>query len=405
LNPRTALALVVALLAIVAGPAPAQSPPTDLHLVGDHWTAWDPPTEFPEGVQVYTIVPGDTLWDLAQRHLGDPYLWPQIWERNRYILDAHWIYPGDPLLLGLQVAEPEIPSSAEVTEPPAVETAPGVTTPDTEEVADEPSAGAVEVGAPSYPFMQLGTADDIYCSGYIGEVREEFPYRVVGSEYEFLKPSFEYRGVRAPIEARFGAADTIKYGLSVGDIVYLDRGESSGLSPGDVLTAVEPRHVVRHPFTGRPVGRFHAYSGRVMVLAAQEESAIGEIVQACDKIIIGSTLKPFVPEPVPSERKQPMRPQTDPSNREALASAATIVFARDGLVTLGTDHVVFIDRGEDEELVPGDVLTVYRIPSSTHLPPLVLGEIAILSVRQHTSVAKVVASRHPIYVGDLALLD
>jgi len=399
-TPRTALTLAALLTTVV--PAAAQSPPTDLRLVGDHWTAWDPPTSFPEGVDVYTIVPGDTLWDLSQRFLGDPYLWPQIWERNRYILDAHWIYPGDPLLLGLEVAEPETPAPVETTEvgEPAEGTAEG----EVETAEAEPSKGAVEIGAPTYPFVQLGSADDIYCSGYIGEVREEFPYRVIGSEYEFLKPSFEYRGERKPIQARFGAADTVKVGLYVGDIVYLDRGESSGLSPGDVLTAIEPQDIVRHPLTNRPIGRFHSYHGRVMVLAVQQDTAIGEIVQSCHPIIIGSTLLPFEPEPVPSERKKPMRPQTDPSSREALADAATIVLAKDRLVTLGQDHVVFIDRGEDDDLVPGDVLTVYRIPGN-ELPPIVLGEIAVLSVRAHSSVAKVVSSRHPIYVGDLALLD
>jgi hypothetical protein len=73
-------------------------------------------------------------------------------------------------------------------------------------------------------------------------------------------------------------------------------------------------------------------------------------------------------------------------------------------VTVGQDHVVFIDHGEDWELFPGDVLTVYRVPVND-FPPIVLGEIAILSVRPHTAVAKVITSRYPIYVGDLALLD
>jgi hypothetical protein len=402
-TPRTALAL--AALLTLAVPAAAQTPPQDLHRVGDHWTAWDPPTSFPEGVEVYTIVPGDTLWDLSQRVLGDPYLWPQIWERNRYILDAHWIYPGDPLLLGLQVTEPPTPVPAETTElgePP--ETVPGEgETPAEVEVAAS-SKGAVEIGAPSYPFLPLGSADDIYCSGYIGEVDEEFPYRVVGSEYEYLKPTFEYSGVRAPIQARFGAAETVKYGLSLGDIVYLDQGEAGGLAAGDVLTVVEPQHVIRHPRSGRAVGRYHTYNGRVLVLAVQEATAIGEIVQSCHTVIIGSTLRPFVPEPVPSERKEPMRPLTDPSSREAFVDAATIVFAKDGLVTVGQDHVVFIDQGEDQELFPGDILTVYRLPAND-LPPIVLGEVAILSVRLHTALAKVITSRYPIYVGDLALLD
>jgi hypothetical protein len=74
------------------------------------------------------------------------------------------------------------------------------------------------------------------------------------------------------------------------------------------------------------------------------------------------------------------------------------------LVTLGQDHVVFIDRGEDQNLFPGDVLTVYRLPAR-NVPPIVLGEIAIMSVRPHTAVAKVITSRFPMYVGDLALAD
>jgi hypothetical protein len=401
LTPRTALAL--AALLTIAVPTSGQTPPQDLHQVGDHWTAWDPPTSFPEGVEVYTIVPGDTLWDLAQRTLGDPYLWPQIWERNRYILDAHWIYPGDPLLLGLQVTAPETGVPAETTElEPVPESAAPVE--DAAPADAVASKGSIDIGSPSYPFVQLGSADDIYCSGYIGEVGEEFPYRIAGSEYEYLKPSFEYSGVRKTIQARFGAAETVKYGLSLGDIVYLDQGESSGLSAGDLLTAVEPEHVVRHPLTGKPVGRFHSYNGRVLVLAVQESTAIGEIVQSCDPIVIGSTLTPFVAEPVPSERKQPMRPPTDPPGRDVFGDAATIVFARDRLVTLGQDHVIFIDQGEDKDLFPGDVLTVYRIPAND-LPPIVLGEIAILSVRPHSAVAKVISSRYPMYVGDLAVTN
>ena len=51
----------------------ADRPPQDLHRVGDHWTAWNPPTP-PEGEQVHVIVRGDTLWDLAAKYYGNPYL-------------------------------------------------------------------------------------------------------------------------------------------------------------------------------------------------------------------------------------------------------------------------------------------------------------------------------------------
>src|ERR1051325_3817427 len=94
------LAVAVVLLGSVAVASAADRPPQDLHRVGDHWTAWNPPQP-PEGVQTHIVERGDTLWDLAAKYYGNPYLWPQIWEKNQYILDAHWIYPGDPLVLGI----------------------------------------------------------------------------------------------------------------------------------------------------------------------------------------------------------------------------------------------------------------------------------------------------------------
>ena len=92
-------------LGSVMAQSSAPTPPQNLKKVGDHWTPWDPPEAGPEA---YIIVKGDTLWDLAERWLGDPYLWPQIWDENRYILDSHWIYPGDPLVIpGRPVVVPE----------------------------------------------------------------------------------------------------------------------------------------------------------------------------------------------------------------------------------------------------------------------------------------------------------
>lgn len=46
------------------------------------------------GVQ-HSVRPGDTLWDLAQKYLGDPMRWREIYNRNAgQIADPHWIYPG-----------------------------------------------------------------------------------------------------------------------------------------------------------------------------------------------------------------------------------------------------------------------------------------------------------------------
>lgn len=392
LRPRIA-ALSLVLVATAALQA-ADVPPSNLHLVGDHWTAWNPPTSLPPDAKVHVVVPGDTLWDLSRQYLGNPYLWPQIWERNQYVLDAHWIYPGDPIVVGINVTPADAVGAMETEEVAPAQMA---------ETAAEPQAAASRVDAAAARRntpVPLGSESDIYCTGYIGELEETFPTTVIGSEYETLVPRLDSLQIwtQATGSTFGGAATTLKYELSVGDILYLDGGRAAGLSPGQVYMAVEPKYPVRHPATRDVIGRFYAYQGRVRVLTVQEDRAIAEIVQSCSGIHVGATLRPFEPEPVPLARRPTPRPFNDPTTAD-LSAAPAIVLADSTLFTLGQDHVVFIDRGEGDDVYPGDMFTIYR-ESGRGLPPVAVGELAVLSVRERSAVAKILESRFPVHLGD-----
>lgn len=407
MNRRVFGSLIVSGLLVASAVVADDTPPKTLHQVGDHWTAWDPPTP-PPGTSPYIIVRGDTLWDLAQKLNGNPYLWPQLWERNQYIKDAHWIYPGDPLDTAVQVAPAQVAQGAAAGDATATqEVSPGAggpgdasATPAGETPADTNAMpGVLTAAAATHTPQPLGADSDIACTGYIGEPAETFSYRISGSEYQVLSPTLKGGSSKGKERGIYGTIDAVKIGLDTGDVVYLDSGQSAGLSPGVVLSAVEPGAIVRHPLSRENVGRFYQYLGRVRVLSVQESTAIAEIVQSCRPLFVGSTLKVFEPEPVPLGRKTTERPVNDPASAEALATSPALLYSADGEISLGQDHVVFIDRGSDDQVTPGDMFTVYRT-NRAGFPPVAIGEVAVLSTQRHSALAKVIESRMPLFVGD-----
>src|SRR5262245_14585150 len=224
--------LVVGGLVIAA--ETSSRPPKNLKKVGDHWTPWEPP---PAAEGDYIIQPKDTLWDLAGKWLSNPYLWPQVWEQNRYVQDSHWIYPGDPLKVPGQPtvvppnAEPPIDDQGNTGQAPTAEATPTPARP----VAPE----SVPIADPS----------DLYCSGYADPEHQEVETHVVGHEME-------------------------REHIAQGDVIYLNRGKNQGVAAGATFGVERPTYEVVHPTTGEALGVMVRRLGRVRVLAAQADTAV-----------------------------------------------------------------------------------------------------------------------------------
>src|SRR5215831_15939758 len=85
---------------VITESSPRPPPDTDIHPV-------------PGTPDEYVIVKGDTLWDLSQKFLSNPWYWPKIWSLNPYIENPHWIYPGNKLRIIPGQGGPQAPAQVE----------------------------------------------------------------------------------------------------------------------------------------------------------------------------------------------------------------------------------------------------------------------------------------------------
>lgn len=362
----------LAALSLALGPAQAQQAkakgdpaaaglPVGPATVAQHWSKYDYPKSIPEGAPYHIVERGDTLWDLSKRYLGNPYLWPQIWDQNRYVTDAHWIYPGDPLLL---------PKVSLVGSQAGGDVGDDTGLPDDDGLA--PVTPGAEPGSVLYPISEEVT---VQCAPYVVPSREDEGLYVVGSEQ---------------------GAD--KAALSFGDILYLNRGSNGGVKAGDVYSIQHAAYKVKHPASGKGLGTKIEVTGWGRIILVTESSASLLVEQACTDIHAGDYLRPFEKQNVPlALRRTPPDRLTAPSGK---SSGYVVDVAEDAMI-VGTNSVVTIDLGSEAGLTPGNMLTVYRtVYPSVPTPRNVVGELAVLTVRERTATAKIMSSRDAISNGD-----
>ncbi|RPJ04534.1 MAG: LysM peptidoglycan-binding domain-containing protein [Deltaproteobacteria bacterium] len=209
----------------------------------------------------YTIKRGDTLWDISERFLKDPFLWPKLWQRNPYITNPHWIYPGNPVRLNPleeekvvaeeKVKEPPKEPEVKKAEPPAVEKKP--------EVAAKPA----EEGPPYFPEART--------AGFFSDIN--------------------YRGIGIILDNKDG-----KTLAAEGDIVYLAFKGAGLVQPGNKFTVFRPSELIDHPLTGLKIGRRYQITGILQVIDQNGSFYTAKIVEAFDAIYKGDMLQPYLKE-------------------------------------------------------------------------------------------------------------
>lgn len=364
---KVALRLAICLLFLSSFLYSQTAPPKPLHFVKDHWTPYDPPSEFPEGVEVYIIQKGDTLWDLAQKKLGNPYLWPQIWENNKYIQDAHWIYPGDPLVFGPQVAETPI-SEEEVrgeTEGAYEE----------EKGAEVTGKGVGEPEVIARP-VPLGDDSDMYCFARITDPDAKFPLKIVDTD-----------------------DPEVRHTLTQAQIVYVNGGSEEGVKPGDSFLIARDEGLLKD---GKEVlGRLWTLTGKITVICTQEHTSTARVDYACQSIYRGENLIPFDPRPIPA-RVFPSLETTCSGDVEQIHGK--IIYSKDEIVTLFNGHNVIVNMGTREGIEPGTLLKIYRwLPD--HSKRIIVGRVGILDTHDRASIGKILEVNKEIYVGDEVELE
>jgi hypothetical protein len=324
-----------------------------------HWSKNKYPTSIPDGATYYLVVRGDTLWDISKRFLGNPFLWPRVWNDNRYISDAHWIYPGDPII---------IPKIALISDRAGLAGEGGL---GEDEGLGEGAAGVGE-GAALFPVTEEVT---MQCAAYIIQDREDESLKIIGSEQGATKHTFADR-----------------------DILYLNKGTNAGIKAGDVFSFHSRVYEVKHPSSGKNLGHKVETTGWGRVILVQENASTVVVEQACQDIYAGSYLKPFERVNVPLALRRPHADRLTPSSGKVQGYVVDIA---DDSAIAAAGHIVSLDVGAESGIAPGNIMVVYRtMYPSVPTPRNVVGEVAVIATRERTATAKVIYSNDAIMNGD-----
>src|SRR5438094_7460620 len=375
---RMLLTATLVITSVAFGQAPTKTPPAqgpppkNLTVRPDgHVSANQDPAN-PENFEVHVVAKGNTLWAISGDVLKNPRLWPQLWEQNEHIINPHWIYPNDKILIRpvtvLSEAKPPEPEPAPEPPPPPpapeVEAAPAPppSPPEPLPLPPEPERTFILDERKPTPEVKI---DDLYCSGFVRVAPIPRNARVI---------------------SRFDTSSGVL--AAEADYVYLSQGSEDGIANGTVYQVVRRTKTLRNPRgrtkDERDLGMHYLEIAYVRVAVTQADFSLARVIHSCgDAIEVGDIMLPFQPIMLPPlERPRSFSPMmtTNSGIKGEIVTTKTVLLSNGSIFAgpniepgvlgesisrvnrgiAGDGTIVYLSIGQNRSVKPGDIFIVYR---------------------------------------------
>ena len=312
--------------------------------------------------EYYLVAPGDTLWEIAQAFLGNPYYWPRLWSINDYITNPHWIYPGNRIVFRM----------GSLIEPPSVEL--------------ETDRDGFEVEGLDFAEIEVECGPDI-----------RFNHTIEADKY--IAPAFLRNRKNLEIFGQISKARVPGDMLSEDDLVYVKVEDPDAYECGDIISVFrQVKKKVRHPKIRRQkYGNMYRILGELKVVHKYGEYLSATVRESYQEMHRGDLVGPAMPIVVELE--------VGPPSGDLEGQVVARMSQERVLSTIG--ETIFIDRGRADGVRVGNTFYVVsrqddvvdpKRPDPT-MPPSVIGRVVVVRVDDYSATAVITDANRTIPVG------
>jgi hypothetical protein len=333
----------------------------------------------------YSVVKGDTLWDISAKFLNHPWQWPELWKNNSQIGNPHLIYPGDTIYFSIVNGKAQL--SLNRSEPSALSRANGPCVLKEEDIKHGRTEFMTSVDGKLLPCIRETTttqAINLIPSNAIAKYLSS-PKVVSANELN-----------NSPYVIGFTGEHLL---ASVGDKIYV---RAIASSDDLAFTAYRKGDTYISPETGEILGYEAKYVADMQLEQAGDPATL-LVAKATGEIRMGDRLMLSTQEDI-SLNYFPKPPE-----QKIIGSIISVL---GGVSQIGQYNVVVIDKGMKDGLKIGHELDIYRRgkvaldPYSTkkgasvQLPDEQAGSLMVFRPFERISYALVMKAHQAIHILD-----